>query len=289
MPDEKPLYLHPTVLSEVAKCGYSAYNSRVLGWRSPPAPPQLVGSAVHRVHHAALKAKLRGADYQPDELDDLAGDALEFEWGRAREIDLEGDDREPEEVRGEAKDTAIGLSRAVVERLVPGSQVERETDLERSVRMAVSGSRIILVGRLDAYERGPGVLSDLKTAAKAPSAKSGKNPAADNLGLSFYAMGLQRAGERVSTLRLDTVTKTKDRKVWRAEAAAPSDHAPLLERISLVERTFRTGSFVPADPGGPSGWVCSERCRHWERCRFGKRRATLIPAATLEEVKDATS
>lgn len=277
----------PSLLSLMSKCGYAAYRRYVLGIRGgPPDPPRIVGSAVHRAYARDLSATAARAPFDDADYQDLAADSFEFEWSREGEVLLAGDDagRNPERVRADAKAQALQMSGVVRERVTKRTQVDRATDVEIPFDLRIAGSDVRLVGRLDGLERARRRIRELKVWKSKPKPADLEG----SIQADFYALALQKTlGDDAPTaFRMDVAVKNKTPKVWRIDSECPTDHTALLGRVAIVRRAFETGVFYPADPTGPSGWICSANyCEHYEDCPYGRRRAKAVPVATMEEVR----
>lgn len=280
------IHASPSLLSLMAKCGYAVYLRYVRGHRhSPSDPARVIGSAVHRAYARDLSATAHRAPFGDEDYVDLSSDAFDFEWDRG-EVLLAGDDdgRDPERVRAETKKTAMKMATVVRERVTSTTQIERPGDVEIPFDLGVSGTDLRLVGRLDGIERGRKRIRELKIWKSKPKPADLEG----SIQAGFYSFALQKTlgKDAPTSIRMDVAVKNKKPKVWRIDSECPTDHSALLGRISIVRKAFETGIFYPAEPSGPSGWICSSTyCEHYEYCRFGRARAKAVPVATLEEVK----
>lgn len=271
--------LHHSMLATLSKCGMQVYYRWVEGIKIPPSFALHVGSAVHRAAELDLRRKMEtGAQAHLVEVIERARDSL----GAA----VEGDGvlLSPEEktvgikaLVAEAQDEAASLARLHHGELTP---ILAPVAVEKKMRLELVGFPFDLEGTVDVQE--VGAIWDLKTSSRAP----GVNDAEGHPQLETYAMMLDRHGEKADSIGLNTLVKSKSGKpkLARVSAPAPKVYDHVLKRIEAAAHTIQAGAFYPADPTGPSGWVCTEKfCGYWNICPFGRARRVSVSMSTEGE------
>lgn len=256
-------------LGTLARCGMQAYFSFVERIFQPPGVALVVGKAVHASAAADLTNKIEhGQLLFTDHVLDRAATIFDAEWeGEEPELTEEERSEGRQAVRGRAKDEAIALSCLHHDDVAPKLDpigVERRFDIE------IRGFPLDLSGYRDVDE--PACTRDIKTAGKTPAATAAEN----SVQLEVYALSRKVFdGKEVSTVALDYLVKTKKPKAVTVTAAAPSDFAPLFQRIEAAAKVIETGAFYPTDP---DSWVCSKRfCGYWQdHCPYGRRRRVQV-------------
>jgi len=271
--------LHHSMLATLSKCGMQVYYRWVENIKIPPSFALHVGSAVHRAAELDLRRKMEtGQQAHLAEVVDRARDSL----GLA----VEGDGvlLSPEEktvgiktLVAEAQDEAASLARLHHAELTP---VLAPIAVEKKMRLELGGFPFDLEGTVDVQETK--AIFDLKTASRAP----GESDAEGHPQLETYAMMLSKHGETAETIGLNTLVKSKTGKpkLARVTARAPRVYDHVVRRIEAAAHTIQAGAFYPADPTGPSGWVCTEKfCGYWNLCPFGRARRVSVSMSTNEE------
>lgn len=263
--------LHYSVLSMLSKCGMQAYYRYVEGIKAPPGVALHIGTAVHKATEADLRSKMQtGKLLDVDEVRETAGAALEANW-LGEGVLLDDDEQKLGEaiVRGEAKDDAIALSVLYHRDLAPKLE---PIAVERKMRLDLPGFPFDLEGAIDVETTR--TIRDRKTSGKSPSG----NEATGNPQLDTYAM-MQSVIDKTppKEVALDFLVKLKTPKAVVVPGPAPSDFAPIIERIERAAVVFEKGAFYPVDPTGPSAWVCTKKwCGYFDRCPFGQRRVKQV-------------
>lgn len=279
--------LHSSMLGMLSKCGEQARLRYVEGRKGRPSVPMIVGTAVHRASDLALSRKVAGQELPSvEEVRDAAGDAFERTWRGddaihntdAPDGSFDGEDvllSEDERdrgltlVRAEAKDDAVRLAQVHREVLAPRLQ---PIAVERRMRLVLDGFPFDIEGTIDVQE--VGTIRDLKNVARSPSG----DEANGHVQLDLYALACEAIdGKPLRRVALDFLVKLKTPKHVESIAPAPRDHTPILRRLERAAHVFEKQAFYPADPTGPSGWVCTSKfCPWFDHCDFGRKRKRVI-------------
>jgi len=152
--------------------------------------------------------------------------------------------------------------------------------VERRITLQIPGIKYDVSGQLDVQE--PLRVRDSKTSAKT----KGQEDVERSVQLQLYTMLVETAdGVRPTEACLDVMVKPTTTGIVKTQvltAPTPTDHAPVLMRLSAAARVLEAGAFMPVDPTGPGAWVCSERfCGFYHRCPYGARARVVIPAPGL--------
>lgn len=266
----KPAF-HHSMLTMLSKCGMQFYYRYIEGRKSPPGVALIVGTAVHRACELDLLHKMETGQPAPvAEVKQKAAEALDATWlGEEPLLDDEERSRGVGLVRAEAKDEAVTLSALANKELTP---ILNPIALEHKIRLDLGSFPFDLEGTVDVIEAN--AIRDRKTAAKSPS----EGDADGNPQLELYTlMRLKETGQQVDTIALDVLVKTKTPKVVTVKAPAPRNFEPTKRRLEMAAKVVESGAFYPADPTGPSGWVCTQKwCGYFDICPFGRARKVQI-------------
>lgn len=266
---EERIDISQSLLTSFPKCGQAAYYEKVEGKPGYGTVAKTTGSAVHRSVREDLKRKLEiGTLRAPEQVVDEAATFFDAQWDEDAPTMVGDDVGYEKQVRAAAQSQAIDLS--LVHNLELAPTIE-PLEVERQLRLEIAGTNIDLVGTLDVREEVGGVhrIRDTKTS----KSKLSQKDAAASIQGDFYSLLVEKAeGRPVDEFVLDVLQKTKTPKAYSVTVDGQTNHDPLLLRVEKVAKAFELGVFVPADPSGPSGWVCSEKfCGHFEYCPFGRK------------------
>jgi len=264
------LEIHQSTMSLMSKCP-QAVEHYLNGLKRPPLVVLLMGTVTHRVGEANLGHKMEHGELLGDaDVMDLAASIFRDEWDGGEPL-LTEEERQlgKSRVKGATKDACVNLGLMHSKRIAPSIE---PVALERAMTLLVDGERYRLVGTLDVEEEDR--IRDLKTSVSRMTI----DDARDSVQLDMYAFMLERlTGKRVSRVCLDVLQKAVIPKPYTLDVAAPSDFEPLLMRIERTAKVIESGAFMPVDPSGPSGWICSERfCGYFDDCVFGRRRRKAL-------------
>lgn len=282
MADTPKSALHHSMLSTLSKCGMQVYYRWVEGIKVPPGFALHVGSAVHRAAEVDLLRKMQTGSPAPRE--EVVAKARE---SLALAVEGDGVMLEPDEktvglpkLIADAQDKAGDLARLHNAELTPALA---PIYVERKMRLELEGYPFDLEGTVDVQETGR--IWDLKTAARAPS----EDAAEGNPQLDTYAMLLSFHDRTpLTTVGLNTLVKSEkgSPKLVRVSSPAPTSFDHVLRRVEAAANVLQTGAFYPADPTGPSGWVCTPKfCGYYDRCPFGAARRVSIPVKESSNAK----
>lgn len=282
MRDSVKSALHHSMLSTLSKCGLQVYYRWVEGIKVPPGFALHVGSAVHRAAELDLVRKMTTGSPAPrEEVVTKARESL------ALAVEGDGVMLEPEEksvglpkLIADAQDKAGDLARLHNAELTPALN---PLHVERKMRLELTGYPFDLEGTVDVQEAGR--IWDLKTASRAPAADA----ADGNPQLDTYAMLLSfHDPAPLATVGLNTLVKSEKGapKLVRVSSPAPTQFGHVLRRVEAAAQVLQTGAFYPADPTGPSGWVCTPKfCGYYDRCPFGAARRVSVPVKETPNAK----
>lgn len=283
MVETKKAALHYSILSGLSKCSLQVKFRYVDGLKIPPGKALHIGTAVHKSVQVDLTAKMQsGSLLELGAVEQAAAEALDANWaGEGVLLDEEDRTRGESIVRAESKDEAVALARLHHDELAPRIS---PISVEQRLRLELNGFPFDLEGTTDIQElRTSGLrrIADTKTAKKSPSG----HEAESSVQLDTYTMMANLAQPelpRVEKVGLHYLVKTKAPKAVVLEADAATDFEPIVKRIEAAAKVFETGAFYPADPTGPSSWVCSAaHCGFWKDvCPFGRRARRTISMNT---------
>lgn len=234
----------------------------------------VLGTTVHRGAQSDYEARLlQGELRSREQVLDEAGALFDEVWEKEDPWLDEEEAGTPRATYRELRGQAVKLSLAHHERIAPEV---RPRDVERRLRAQVGGTSIELVGTLDVLEHLPPLVPGDPPFVRVRDAKTSKG----KLGRAAAAASIQGQlysflvgvidGTPVDSFVLDVMEKRRP-AAYALEVPAPRTFDPLLLRIEKAARVIETGSFMPADPTGPSGWVCTEKfCGYWNECPFGR-------------------
>lgn len=262
----KPAF-HHSMLTTLSRCGMQFYWRYVEGRKAPPGVAMVIGTAVHRACELDLAHKMEtGAPAPIEEVKQKASDALDATWlGEEPMLDEEEKELGAAVVRARAKDEAISLSAVANRELTPRLN---PVALEHKIRLDLGAFPFDLEGTVDVIEEH--TIRDRKTAARSPA----EGDADGNPQLELYTlMRLKETGQRIDTIALDVLVKNKTPKAVTVTAPAPRNFDATKKRLEMAAKVVETGAYYPADPTGPSGWVCTARfCGFFDVCPFGRAR-----------------
>jgi hypothetical protein len=266
----KPAF-HHSMLSMLSKCGMQFYYRYIEGKKSPPGVAMIIGTAVHKACELDLRHKMETGQPAPlDAVKQKAGEALEATWiGEEPMLDEDEKALGKARVRGIAKDEAVALSALANRELTP---VLQPIAVEHKIRLEIGGFPFDLEGTIDVLEEH--TLRDRKTASKSPSGDEADGNPQHEL---YHLMRFKETGQRIDTYALDYLVKNKTQKAVSVTAPAAGSFDPIKKRLELAAKVVETGAFYPADPTGPSGWVCTQKwCGYWNVCPFGRARKVQV-------------
>lgn len=272
--ENKPT-IHQSALT--MKCGMQVYYRHIEGIKVPPGIAAISGTALHGSVYKDLKSKLdTGKPLNDSEIPDAAGDAFE-EAISERGVLWSEDDRDEgiDAVRAKAKDLARAMGLAHHRALQPNIDPYH---LEKYVRVDTGDFSHDLAGTLDVVAHGVGGWCVRDT--KSSKSKMYIDNIHNSVQLDMYTVMAETVFGPVSSVALDVVQKTKVPKAYSIESPAPRDHSSLQLRISAMAKMLEAGVFVPVDPGGPAGWVCTAKfCGYFDRCPHGRARVKQFSGA----------
>lgn len=282
--------LHQSFLETFARCGMQGYYI-LQGERNPPGVAAVVGSGTHASTRANLAHKRDHGEMLPeDAVATIAAETFEARWARESPLVDPGEDRKT--AKGQGKDLAVSL--ALTHRRLLAPKIH-PTMLERKIVLELAGAPFDIGGTIDIVEdiqldpdfvlkgEEPRLLRirDTKTTAK----RYARGTAAGHVQLHVYSWMFEAAfGRRPDELALDQLIKTKrlGPTADTDSAPPPKDYGHVFRRMETVAKAIESGIFMPVDPSGPSGWVCTAKfCGFFQRCPYGARARATIPVLAL--------
>lgn len=264
----EPRRIRSSILSALSKCGVLAYMDYVEERpRRRAGPPAARGTGAHEAVKANLTSKMAtGRLLDVEQVVAIARDKVQEQFDEHR-VHLQRNGPPRAKVIEDTKRAAMHAAMAHHLELAPTIE---PLEVEQRFALEVTGHDLLLTGQVDYREAA--AIGDTKTTTRAPA----PDAAANSIQLDLYALAAARAGVPVERVRLDFVKVGDDgraKETTRREAPVKRSSEALLRRVEAAARVLEAGAFMPADPGGPAGWICTERwCHRFEECPFGRRR-----------------
>lgn len=271
--DTKP-QLHVSMLNMMSRCGIQfqrRYGARFGCWHEeeimPPNIAIATGSAVHRSIEQNMNHKMEndGALLPREQVAEIARDEFESLWTSGMML-TEQQAENIQVVRGEATDISVALSTLHYDQLAP---TIKPIAVEEKFVIVLNGFPFDLSGQKDIREVGR--IRDTKTSKASPS-----SGAAQTMQMALYAMSEKIDHKALpDEVCLDYLVKTKTPKAVTV-TAVPEERwiNPVLRRVERATEIIQSvkegkGFFTPAEPDGPSAWVCTAAyCGYHRTCPF---------------------
>lgn len=274
MSEKKKLVVSQSLLGDVATCGEYAFRRHFSDSKKTTTMGLARGGSVHKGVQFVLERKMRGESTNPEDVGALVARDFTQRLEDASEVLFSPQEREAgtKGIIEETRKSAVRLSLGYVFHFVP---LIDPLAVEKHYRFEVRGQDFDLGGTADClakHEKGKAI-RDTKTC----TSKKNDGEVENSVQLGFYALcEEQESGDPADAVALDflQVMKTGDGvKAYGHEKAAPRDHSATLLRIERAVHLIEKEAWMPADPGGPSGWKCSEKfCEFFQDCPFGRAR-----------------
>jgi len=242
------------------RCGEQYRRAYVLKERIPPGIALVKGSSVDAAANLNYEQKLETHEDLP-EAKLLEAAAAGFEEACSDGVFLTPDEESAKDrVLGEAKNTAIGMTRVFRRDIAPRVQPKL---VQPWFRIEIPKASHDLLGRIDVADA-EDVVRDTKT--------SGKRKYQDEIDrsdqLTLYALGYRHlTGVRPTGVAMDVLVGTKvPSSQILTSTRDESDVRVLLNKVNAMLAGVKAGSFQPAASGA---WCCSPRyCGYVSDCPY---------------------
>ncbi len=253
-------HISPSQLDMYLRCGEQYRRRYVLGEKIPPGIALVKGSAVDAAANRDYEQKIDTHEDLPEGVL-LEAAASGFDEACAGGVFFSPDEAvAADRILGQAKDSAIGMTRAFRRDIAPRVQPQL---VQPWVRIQLPMASHDLLGRLDVADADK-VVRDLKTANRRKP--EGEIHRSDQM--TFYALGYRHlTGERPAGVAMDVVIDTKVPSTQVLTSTRDEkDVAVFLHRVNAMLAGVKAGSFAPAPLGA---WCCSPRfCGFWASCPY---------------------
>lgn len=227
-------------LSTFLRCGKQWEFAYVYAIKSPPNVRMMLGLAAHEAVETNFRQKMvTRLDLPVEAVADTFSDAFD------RMVDEVEED--PNETKGEAKDSGVALIEKYQEVVAPGIQ---PLYVEQEIQFEIDG--VPWSGFIDIVDE-TGVVRDLKTTRRKPSAKTDYA-----LAMTGYAVGYREMTGHIETgITLDYMVRTKTPYYYPAATegpVSPESIATFAEVLNGVSESVQRGIFLPT---GLNNGACS--------------------------------
>lgn len=242
------------------RCPEQYRRAYVLKERIPPGIALLKGSSVDAAANLNYEQKLETHEDLP-EAKLLEAAATGFEEACAGGVFFAPDEAAaPDRTLGQAKDTAIGMTRAFRHDIAPRVQPKL---VQPWFRIPISTASHDLLGRIDVADVN-GIVRDTKTSGKRKY--QGEIDRSDQL--TLYALGYYKlTGGHPAGVAMDVLVGTK---VPSAQVLTSTrderDVRVFLNRVNAMLAGVKAEAFPPCALGS---WCCSPKyCGYWSSCVY---------------------
>ena len=255
-------HISPSQLGMYARCGEQYRRRYICGDIIPPNMVQIRGRSVHKARKANLRQKKETRkDLPADQVVETARDAVDADFHGEVSLDV---GQTIGSAKGEALDSAVRLAQCDYDYFQKDIQ---PTMVEERITVVIPGLGRDILGILDTADQ-HGVVRDLKTAGKSPSA--GAADKSDQL-TTYALLYKTAAGKLPDGVQLDTVVnlKIKPKAVASSSTRTDADLDVIVGRYHVTIKAIEAGTFVPC----PSDfWMCSPKwCGYYETCPYVRR------------------
>jgi hypothetical protein len=251
---------HPSSLAAYSMCAYRWYLRYVKRLPWIPSVSMIIGSATDASVTGNLNSRIvTGQPLGPNEVRDIARDALNVKWDEGVYIGEEDD--EPQ-TKGKAVDESVDFAALHAQSVAPTIQ---PVAVQWSWCLDISGTNESLTGTADILEPIP--IRDTKTTRRSYA----QDAAHSSTQLTAYAMArsiLDPTMPDVIPVALDVlVRQVRGIKVQRLTSVrTQADYLTYRERMAAILAGIHAGHFPPCDR---VAWWCSpKQCRYFDQCKY---------------------
>lgn len=253
----RPDYLSPSSVKSYLSCSARFYMEKVLGIHKPISPALHVGLSVHEAIRTFHLLRWNRAEYSIDRLRKSYFSAFLEREHIQKGVEYRGDNR------FRHKNCLNGWKIVQAFLLSPEAKTGGlPRGVEVSLQMEVPGLHPLITGTIDLVQ-GDGGIVDYKTCTAVPNLHHALFE--HEIQLVTYQLLMQDAGERVSSLSLVYLTKTKTPRIIRINGSL-ADKKRQQRVLSLYKSVYEgitSERFIP-QPGMHCSWCPYTReCMTW--------------------------